>query len=76
VTPSSPTASGPITRSGDMIAVELHRSTPTPAVLIRWPAASSVLTPSPKALANMAAALVRVLAEAQGQLAKIRSSRH
>jgi hypothetical protein len=62
-------ASGPLTRSGDMIAVELYRPTDTrPAVLIRWPAASNVLTPSPKTLAAVAPALVRAPAEAQGQL--------
>jgi hypothetical protein len=41
-----------------------------------WPAKPSVTAPTPKALAALAAAMVRTLAEAQAELAaKIRNSR-
>jgi len=42
-----------------------------PTVLITWPAAPSVNNTDPRGLASIAAALVRVLAEAQARLAKI-----
>ena len=42
-----------------------------PTVLITWPAAPSVTNTDPRGLASIAAALVRVLAEAQARLAKI-----
>lgn len=65
-------ASGQITRA-DMINIELVNASETPpAVLIHWPPKPSVITPSPKALANVASSLVRILAAAQGKLASIR----
>jgi hypothetical protein len=68
-------ARGMITRV-DILAIELVKASDTPpAVLIRWPAAPSVITPSPKALAAVASAAVRVLATAHAELAKIRPSR-
>jgi hypothetical protein len=73
VSPSSPItlASGPITRSGDTLTVELIRPDSMPAaVRIVWPPQPSVTAPTPKALA---AAMVRCMAEAQTELAKIRS---
>jgi hypothetical protein len=69
-------AAGQITPGGDVIRVELIRPAGNPpAVLITWPAAPSVTNTNPKGVASVAAAVVRVLAEAQARLAKIRSSR-
>jgi hypothetical protein len=68
-------AAGQITRT-DVLTIELV--TPTdipPAVLVRWPQAPSVLPPTPRALADLAAAVVRTLAQAQGRLAAIRQSK-
>jgi hypothetical protein len=68
-------ASGRITKA-DLLTIELHQSTDTPAVvLLRWPAAASVVDPNPKALAAVAASMVRTLAEAQAKLARIRAGR-
>jgi hypothetical protein len=79
VSQSSPTvlASGPLTRSGDSLTVELHRPLDSPNfVLVVWPMKPSITAPTPKALAALAAAMVRTLAEAQAELAtKIRNSR-
>jgi hypothetical protein len=78
VSPSSPTvlASGPITRSGDTVSIELHQPETSPSFLmVVWPAEPSVTAPTPKALAALAAAMVRCLGEAQAELAaKIRNS--
>ena len=77
MSPSSPVvlASGQVT-SADLLRLELHRPLDAPAfVLVRWPEAPSVLSPTPKTIANAAAALVRVLADAQAKLATIRSWR-
>jgi hypothetical protein len=61
-------AGGQLNRS-DQIEVQLHRPATEPAVvLIVWPAAPSVVTPNPRALAAVAAAVVRVLVEAQTRL--------
>ena len=77
--PSSPVvlASGPLTRSGDTISVELHQPADSPSfVMVVWPTKPSVTAATPKALAALAAAMVRTLAEAQAELAtKIRNSR-
>ena len=79
MSPSSPVvlASGALTRSGDMLTVELIRPDSMPAVVrVVWPAKPSVTAPTPKALAALAAAMVRTSAEAQTELAaKIRNSR-
>lgn len=65
-------AAGQITKS-DHLTVELHQPPDTPAVvLLRWPGAPSVVDPNTKALATIAASMVRVLAEAQVRLAQIR----
>jgi hypothetical protein len=72
VSQSSPTvlASGPITRSDDVVTVELHQPLDSPSfVMVFWPAKPSVTAPTPKALAALAAAMVRTLAEAQTELA-------
>ena len=64
-------AAGQITRT-DALSVELFKPSDAPAViLVRWPQAPSVLAPTPKAIANIAAALMRLLAEAQSKLAAI-----
>jgi hypothetical protein len=61
-------ASGQITKS-DRLAVVLHQPTDSPPiVLLRWPAAPSVCDPNPKAIASVAAAMVRILAEAQAAI--------
>jgi hypothetical protein len=66
-------AAGQITRS-DMITIELVDASETlPAVLIHWPSKPSVVAPSPKAIAKVAASAVRVLAEGQARLATIRT---
>jgi hypothetical protein len=66
-------ASGHITRSGDTISIELHQPLDSPSfVMVVWPQKSQ----SHPALAALAAAMVRTLAEAQAELAaKIRNSR-
>jgi hypothetical protein len=70
-------ASGALNRSGDQLIVELIQPHSMPAaVRIVWPAKPSITQPTPKALAALAAAMVRTLAEAQTELAaKIRNSR-
>jgi hypothetical protein len=79
VSPSSPTilASGALTRSGDQLSIELHQPLDHPSfVMVVWPAKHSVTASTPKALAALAAAMVRCLAEAQTELAaKIRNNR-
>ena len=77
VTISSPIvlATGRVTRA-DMLRVELHRPIDSPSfVLVVWPTGPSVTNANPKALANIAAAIVRLMAEAQAQLATIRTER-
>jgi hypothetical protein len=70
-------ASGALTRSGDSLTVELHQPLDSPSfVMVVWPQKSSITAATPKALAALAAAMVRTLAEAQAELAaKIRNSR-
>jgi hypothetical protein len=68
-------ASGHITKA-DALRVELHQPINTPAfVLLHWPDHPSVTDIDPRGVASIAAAVVRVLAEAQARLAKVRSSR-
>ena len=63
-------ASGALNRSGDTISIELHQPLDSPSfVMVFWPAKPSVTAPTPKALAALAAAMVRTLAEAQTELA-------
>ena len=72
---STTLAAGQITNH-DHLTVELVKSSDTPpAVLIRWPLQPSVIAPNPQALAAVAASMVRVMAEAQAQLAQIRRRR-
>jgi hypothetical protein len=62
-----------VTRA-DRLAVDLVKPTDMPAaVLIKWPPARSVVEPNPRALASVAASVVRVLGEAQAALAKMGS---
>jgi hypothetical protein len=70
-------ASGALTRSGDMLTVELIQPDSMPAaVRVVWPVKPSVTAPTPKALAALASAMVRTLAAAQTELAaKVRNSR-
>jgi hypothetical protein len=70
-------ASGALNRSGDSLTVDLHQPLDSPSfVLVIWPTKPSVTAPTPKALAALAAAMVRTLAEAQAELAtKIRNGR-
>jgi hypothetical protein len=68
-------AAGQLTKS-DTMTIELVKASDTPpAVLIRWPEAPSVLAPNTQALAAVAAAMVRVMAEAQAELAQLRRRR-
>ena len=68
-------ASGALTRSGDQLSIELHQPADSPSfVMVVWPAKPSITQPTPRALAALAAAMVRTLAEAQTELAaKIRN---
>jgi hypothetical protein len=69
-------ATGAMTRSGDRLSIELHQPADSPFVMVVWPAKPSITPPTPKALAALASAMVRTLAEAQTELAaKIRNSR-
>jgi hypothetical protein len=70
-------ASGAITRSGDQLSIELHQPETSPSfVMVVWPTKPSVTAPTPKALAALASAMVRTLAEAQTELAaKTRTGR-
>jgi hypothetical protein len=72
---STTLAAGQITKP-DRLSVELHQPSDSPAVvLLRWPEASSVCEPNPRALAAVAASMVRVMAEAQARLAQIGAKR-
>jgi hypothetical protein len=67
-------ATGQLNKS-DQLDVELHRPPDTPAfVLIKWPTSPSVAATDPRAVAEMARAVVRVLAAAQTRLATIRAA--
>ena len=76
---SSPTvlASGALNRAGDRLSIELHQPANSPSfVMVVWPTKPSITAATPKALAALAAAMVRTLAEAQAELAaKIRNNR-
>ncbi len=62
-------ASGQLNRSGDTLIIELIQPDSMPAVVrIVWPPQPSITQPTPKALAALAAAMVRTLAEAQTEL--------
>jgi hypothetical protein len=64
-------ASGSITKA-DMLRVELHQPIGSPAfVLLVWPAAPTVTNANMKAIATIAAATVRIMAEAQARLATV-----
>jgi hypothetical protein len=67
-------ADGKITKA-DTLRVELHQPVDHPAIiLLRWPEAPSVCDPDPRAVSGVAASIVRILAEAQARLAKIRAA--
>ena len=73
---SSPTvlASGPITRSGDTVTVELHQPDSMPAVVrIVWPTAPTIITPA--RYNEVASTAMRLLAEASTMLARIKASK-
>jgi hypothetical protein len=78
VSQSSPTvlATGALNRSGDSLTVELHQPLDSPSfVMVVWPAKPSITAPTLKALAALAAAMVRTMGEAQTELAKRRTGR-
>ena len=58
---------GAVTRA-DRLSVQLVRPRTVPASASVWPAAPTVIYASPKAPTNIAAAIVRLMAEAQAQL--------
>jgi hypothetical protein len=67
-------AAGQVTRA-DSISIDLVTPTDAPAmILVRWPQAPSVAEPTPRALANIARAMVGITAEAQSRLAAIRAA--
>jgi len=75
VSKSTTLAAGQITKH-DHLTVDLVNANDTPpTVLIRWPEAPSVIAPHPQALAAVATAMVRILAEAQAELAQLRRRR-
>jgi hypothetical protein len=56
-----------------MLRVELRRPIGSPSfVLVVWPTGPIVTYANPKALANIAAAMVRLMAEAQARLATLK----
>ena len=60
-------------QQGRHTPVELHRPVGSPAfVLLVWPAAPTVSNANPKAIATIAAATVRIMAEAQARLATVK----
>jgi hypothetical protein len=64
-------AAGAITRR-EGVSVELHRPAGESAyILVLWPPRSSVLDPSPKAIAELGRAMVRVLSAAQAELIRL-----
>jgi hypothetical protein len=76
VSQSSPTvlASGPITRPGDPITVELIQPDSMPAaVRIVWPAAPTITTPA--RYLEVASTAMRLLAEACTTLTRIKASK-
>jgi hypothetical protein len=71
--PTTPLASGQVTKV-DTLTVELVKPSDHPAIiLLRWPDGPSVIEPTANAVAAVAASVVRILAEAQTKLAKIRA---
>jgi len=65
-------ASGNVNRR-DVLAVELHQPIGSPTfILVRWPSAPTVTDANPKALATIAASVVRLLGEAQARLATLK----
>jgi hypothetical protein len=70
-------ASGALNRSGDTISIDLHQPLDSPSfVMVVWPMKPSITAATPKALAALASAMVRCMAEAQAELAaKVRNSR-
>jgi hypothetical protein len=76
VSQSSPTvlASGPISRSGDTLSVELIQPDSMPAVVrIVWPTAPTITTPA--RYNEIASTTMRLLAEASTALARLRASK-
>jgi len=67
-------ASGPITRSGDTISIELHQPDSMPAaVRIVWPTAATITTPA--RYNEVASTAIRLLAEASTMLARLKASK-
>ena len=66
-------ASGQLNKS-DQLEVELHRPADLPAfILVKWPAALSVV--SPDNFSDLVAAVFRVLADARITLSRMRGDR-
>jgi len=67
-------ASGPITRSGDTISIELHQpDSMLAAVRIVWPTAATITTPA--RYNEVASTAIRLLAEASTMLARLKASK-
>jgi len=65
-------ASGAVTRT-DTVRIELHQPSDSPAfALVVWRVAPTVTAASPKAIASIAYAVVRILAEGQTRLSTSR----
>ena len=61
-------ASGQITKSDRIIVILVEPEGMPSSVIIHWPQAPSVLNPDARAVAAVAASVVRVLAEAQSRM--------
>jgi hypothetical protein len=67
-------ANGAINASGDHLTVELHEPTDHPGtIMIVWPTAPTVVRPN--AYADCAAKIMRVVARASIELARIKADR-
>jgi hypothetical protein len=72
--PTTPLAGGTISASGDTIEVVLVQPADNPSVImIRWPDASTITTPS--RYNEVASTAMRLLAEASTMLARIKASK-
>jgi hypothetical protein len=72
--PTTPLASGPINQSGDTIEVVLIQPADHPSeIIIRWPDAPTITTPS--RYNEVASTAMRLLAEAFTTLARIKAGK-
>ena len=68
---SLPLAFGKLTNS-EVLRVDLVQSNEHSAVEVVWPSQLTAIDPTPEAIAGLARGVLRVLGQAQAELAKIR----